>query len=187
MDRDASIEISAKIGALIAARAPQIGYTDADVSRAEAECSGDIAEMREIGLLRDSFEEYYVIREFCSLAGVNDAADGHYLLRLFAEARRLDADAFERDPYLRAISVPTVSDADILLTTAGYERGEIFQYDMPDFCAPLVVPKLGFFTRSVKFPAIYEGGVPWVSVCPSEINSMAGDAGEARGCPWVRV
>ena len=181
MDKDASIELSAKIGALIASKAPRVDYTNDELRRSEAACAADLAEMREIGLLRDSFEEYYVIREFCAEAGITDIADGHYLLRLFSEARRLDASDFERDSYLRAISVPTVGDGDVLLTTAEYARGEIFQYDMPDFSAPLVVPKLGFFDRAVKFPAIYENGVPWVSVCPSEINSMECDVSRARG------
>ena len=181
MDRDASVDLSAKIGALIASRSPRVDYTDGDVRRAEAECAADISELRELGLIRDSFEEYYVIREFCDITGIAEAADGHYLLRLFSEARMLDADKFRRDPYLRTIDVPTVGDGDILLTNAAYARGEIFQYDMPDFDAPLVAPKLGFFAEDVRFPAIYESGVPWVSVCPSEINSMESGIRRARG------
>ena len=181
MDREASLDLSARIGALIAERAPTVDFTEDDVRRAEAECAADLAEMRDIGLIRDTFREYYVIREFCAKYGVADEADGHYLLRLFSEARALDAVEFERDPYIQNIRVPTVSDGDVLLTTAAYARGEIFQYDMPDLAAPLVVPKLGFFDRAVTFPAIYEDGVPWVSVCPSEINSMACDIPAARG------
>ena len=181
MDREASLDLSARIGALIAERAPTVDFTDEDVRLAEAECAADLAEMRELGLIRDTFREYYVIREFCARYGVADAADGHYLLRLFSEARALDANEFGRDPYLQSISIPTVPDGDVLLTKAAYARGEIFQYDMPDFDAPLVVPKLGFFERAVTFPAIYEGGVPWVSVCPSEINSMSPDVPAASG------
>lgn len=181
MDKNASLDLSARIGALIAGHAPAVDYTDADVRAAEAACAGDLAEMRELGLVRDSFEEYYVIREFCARYGISDLADGHYLLRLFSEARRLDADEFERDPYLQNIEVPAATDGDVTLGGALYARGEIFQYDMPDFTSPLVVPKLGFFTRPVSFPAVYEGDVPWVSVCPSEINSMAADVRRARG------
>lgn len=181
MDRETSLDISARIGALIAERAPTVDYTEEDLRTAEAQCAGDIDEMRSIGLLRDSFEEYYVIREFCAKYGVSDIADGHYLLRLFSEARRLDADSFEEDPYLRDIRIPTVRDSNVALTNAVYGRGEIFQYDMPDFTASLVVPKLGFFTRPVSFPALYEDDVPWVSVCPSEINSMACDIPRGRG------
>ena len=88
MDRETSLDLSARIGALIAGHAPTVDYTDADVRAAEAECAGDLAEMREIGLLRDSFEEYYVIREFCARYGIADEADGHYLLRLFARRAR---------------------------------------------------------------------------------------------------
>lgn len=181
MDREASLGTSAKIGAFIASCNPRVEYTDGDVRRALDECRDDLAELRELGLIRDSFEEYYVMREFCAICDAPGLDDGHYLLRLFAEARMLDADSFEADAYLRNIRVPTVQSGDILLTTSSYARGEIFQYDMPDFSAPLVVPKLGFFRRDVSFGAIYEDGVPWISVCPSEINSMALDIAAAHG------
>ena len=114
MDREASLDLSARIGALIAERSPVVEYTDDDVRLAEAECADDLAEMRELGLIRGSFGEYYVIREFCARYGIADEADGHYLLRLFAEARMLDADEFLRDPYLQNISIPTVSDGGVL-------------------------------------------------------------------------
>lgn len=181
MDREASLDVSAGIGAFIARHSPRVEYTDADVRRAMDECRSDLDEMRGLGLIRDTFEEYYVIREFCAMCGVPGLDDGHYLLRLFSEARMLDADSFGKDPYLQNIRIPTVQKGDILLTSSGYAPGEIFQYDMPDFSAPLVVPKLGFFRRGVRFGAIYEDGVPWISVCPSEINSMAADIPAAHG------
>lgn len=181
MDREASLATSAGIGAFIASRNPRVEYTDGDVRRALDECRDDLDELRELGLIRDSFEEYYVIREFCAMCDAPGLGDGHYLLRLFAEARMLDADSFEADPYLQNIRIPTVQNGDILLTSSSYARGEIFQYDMPDFSSALVVPKLGFFRRDVSFGAIYEDGVPWISVCPSEINSMAMDIPAAHG------
>ena len=58
------------------------------------------------------------------------------------------------------------------MTYATYEKGEIFQYDMPDFDKSIVVPKVGFFDGSVRFPTIYEGEMPWMSVCPSETSTI---------------
>mgnify|MGYP003309616157 CR=1 FL=1 len=56
------------------------------------------------------------------------------------------------DKYLKNIKVPTVSNGNVLLTNACYEKGEFFQYDMPKLSEELVVPKLGFFNSRVFFP-----------------------------------
>ena len=36
----------------------------------------------------------------------------------------------------------------------------------------LGTPKVGFFDGTVKFPTIYEGEMPWMSVCPSETSTI---------------
>ena len=138
-------------------------------------------EMRELGLLGADFEQFYVIREFASMLDGADTPEGDYLLALFQNAARQDADAFENDPYLRGVKVPETVSGRFRLHYAEYARGEIFQYDMPDLHARLVVPKLGFFSRPVRFPALYEGSIPWVSVCPSEIHSMEKHIRAAHG------
>ena len=182
MDRDRSFGISALIGQIIATQAPCVAYTPREVKRARAAFSdGEIEELRRLGLMPGDFEGFYVIRRFCEEWGVSDRADGEYLAALFAQARHLSAADFENDPYLRAVSFDEVRRGEILLTHATYERGEIFQYDEPDFTAPLVVPRLGFFDRAVRFPTVYEGKTPWMSICPSEINSMREQIAAARG------
>ena len=166
-------ELSAAIGRYIAEKNPRIRYFTADIEAAKKVYSEeDLIEMREVGLITDDFEAYYVIREFLDLCGISEAADGSYLLELFRFARRLDAEEFRSNPYIRTIRFPETKHGNILLSTAEYRRGEILQYDMPDFSARTVVPRLGFFDRTVRFPTIYENKTPWMSVCPSEINSM---------------
>ena len=182
MTYEESLDLSARIGSLIASRFPRVDYTREDVERAMAEYSPeDLAEMRQIGILKEDFEEFYVIREFSEDYGIGEAGGGEYLLPLFARAKKLNADEFRSDPYLKNVTVPEVKEGDILLTTSEYERGEIFQYEMPDLTARTVTPSLGFFSEKVSFPAIYEGDVPWVSVCPSEISSMAEGIKKAHG------
>ena len=44
-----------------------------------------------------------------------------------------------------------------------------------------IFDELGYFDEDVSFPAIYEGNMPWVSACPSEINSMSGSLSEVSG------
>ena len=93
----------------------------------------------------------------------------------------LDADAFRCNPYIRSITVPTGRIGDFTLTTATYEPGEILEYDMPDFTKDPLEHRCGYFREPVTFPGIYEGVVPWMSVCPSEINSMRRHIEKARG------
>lgn len=88
---------------------------------------------------------------------------------------------FTDDPYLAAIPRGEEKSGEFLFTFAGYRKGEIFQYDMPDFDARLLLPRLGFVSRRIDFPALYEGNMPWVSACPSEIFSMRPDLPAAHG------
>ncbi len=175
------MHVSAAIGTVIARDFPVVKYTQSDVAKARAEFSDEeLDELCELGLMRDDFEEYYVIREFCRMISLGDVAQGDYIAALFKNARKLDADELEEDAYMK-LNVPEAKEGDITLAYAQYEAGEIFQYDMPDLTGRLVVPKLGFFTRKLRFPAIYEGNMPWVSVCPSEINSMKDDIAKMSG------
>lgn len=177
-----AVELSARIGDYIARKNPRIRYFTADVEAARREYTEeDLAEMRDLGLTADGFETYYVVREFLAECGATELADGTYLLALFREAKRLDAAEFRENPYIKAVSAPTVRRGRILLSTAEYRRGEILQYGMPDFNARTVVPKLGFFDRTVRFPTVYEGETPWMSVCPSEIESMREPIAAAHG------
>ena len=93
----------------------------------------------------------------------------------------LDAEEFKRNPYIRNIRIPTVRAGNYILTTAAYEPGETLEYDMPDFSKAPPEHRYGYFDQRVEFPGIYEGVVPWMSVCPSEIRSMARHIERARG------
>lgn len=108
-------------------------------------------------------------------------AGPEYVARLKEESRELDAKAFREDPYIKNIKIEDTKIEMFFLTNASYEAGELFQYDEPDLDADIVVPKLGYFTEKVDFPTIYEAVLPWMSACPSEINSMKDDMDKAHG------
>ena len=93
----------------------------------------------------------------------------------------LNAAEFRSNPYIKNIKIPTARVGDFTLTTAAYEPGEILEYDMPDFSRNPIEHRVGCFGERVEFPGIYEGVVPWMSVCPSEINSMARHIARAHG------
>lgn len=182
MKKEESLELTAQIAQRIAQRAPRIVYTPKDLKNARETYSNEkLRELAELGFYHGDFEQFFVMKCFCDGMDLWKRADEGYLRALFSQGRRLDRAEFYQDPYLSQIHIQERQLGEILLTECYYERGEFFQYDMPDLSADVVVPKLGFFSQKVAFPAVYEGRIPWVSVCPSEIHSMMPDVPAAHG------
>jgi len=177
-----SRELTAAISSCIISQVPQVQYAPADVEKALKSYTADELQLlRDAGWLTDDFECFYVIHRFLSQSGFMDMADDRFLNETFRLAKKLDAGEFRKDPYLTALKIPEAKAGNFTLTHASYDRGELLQYDMPDIRKSTVVPKLAFFTEKVTFPAVYEGDMPWVSVCPSEIRSMGPDVELAHG------
>ena len=182
MTKEESIKVTGYIARIIAEKAPTVTYTPKDIKEARAAYSDEkLARLKAEGFYFDDFELFYVMLRFTEALGLWDRADPDYLKVLFSQAKKLDRGNFYQDPYLKEITVKERRIENFLLTESEYARGEFFQYDMPSLCGELVVPKLGFFPQRVAFPAVYEGNIPWVSVCPSEIYSMAPDIPDATG------
>ncbi len=182
MDKENSLRLSGYISQKIINEAPVVNYSKAEIEKARKKYTDEQLEaLKEQGLYYGDFETFYVIKKFCDKLNIWDYADSDYLRKLFYQARRHKKQFFYDDPYLKNIKVPTVSNGNVLLLNACYEKGEFFQYDMPKLSEDIVVPKLGFFDTNVFFPSVYEGDMPWVSVCPSEINSMQPDVDKAHG------
>ena len=180
MDPFLSEKISAGIGTYLANHAPVTHF-----DRAEAEQRRRTLTPSELSAVKKSgardYITYDMLSRFLKETGLCREADETYLFSLFSAARTLSPEEFLHDPYLKKIRVPQKRIGNFLLTTASYEAGEWLQYEMPDFDAPVVVPHLGFFPQKVTFPTVYEGNIPWMSVCPSEISSMRLPAKKAHG------
>lgn len=182
MTKEDSEKISSELASLIANEAPYIEYSPKDIKLYKRGLSEKrINEFRNSGLLQDDFELFYVMNRFKEALKLSDKADGEYIKALFRYARRFSISDFYENPYIKNIKVPDMKIGDYLLTSASYDRGEFFQYDMPDLSADMVILKIGFFTGKVHFPGIYEGVIPWMSVCPSEIFSMQEPIEKAYG------
>lgn len=123
----------------------------------------------------------YVMDVLCKGLSLDKVAGSEYVEKLKAQARCFEPEEFNQDPFIKNVKVTDTKIGEFLLTNATYAKGEIFQYDEPDVHDDIVVPKLGFFTGKVDFPTIYEDVIPWMSVCPSEINSMKKDMERATG------
>ena len=182
MDKNASLKLSGYISQAIINEAPKISYSKQELEKEKKKYPQEqLDKLKEEGFYDGDFEKFFVIKKLCDRLNIWDYADEEYLRKLFSEVRKLDKKSFCENEYLKKIKVPTVSNDDILLLNACYEKGEFLQYDMPKLSDEIVVPKLGFFTDNVFFPSVYEGEMPWVSVCPSEINSMQIDVDKAEG------
>lgn len=95
--------------------------------------------------------------------------------------RKLDASEFRNNPYIRNVKVESAKSGNFTLALNAYEPGELLEYDMPDFSKDPIEHRIGYFNERVEFPGIYEGVIPWMSVCPSEINSMKRHIDKAHG------
>lgn len=176
MKPELAIQITNEISGIIAREAPFVEYNQDNLKLAE-----QFLQNWEKALVLDDFECFYVIREFCRAIGIWREEYIEYLSALRRQARKMNDSEFQGNPYIKEIHVPEVRKNQFLLTHASYGAGEIFQYDMPNLAEEMIVPKLGFFHKEVKFPGIYEGVIPWVSVCPSEMNSMKREITQAYG------
>lgn len=188
MTKDESLKISAEIASMINSGDLVIDYSESEIKGMKLGISDVSLEgYRHAGLLGDcvadenEFEKFCVIKKLCDKLDIWRRTDDRYLRELFGRARMFTVREFYRDPYLLNIFVPITEIGDFALRAVTYDRGEIFQHEMPDFESDIVVPRLGFFPELVAFPSIYEGTVPWVSVCPSEISSMQTQIKRANG------
>ena len=182
MDKDLSLKLSGYISQKIINEAPTVKYTKFDIEKEMKKYPmSQLEELRKDGYYNGDFELFFVVKKLCDALDIWKYADEDYLKKLFSQAKRLEKNVFYADPYLKNIKVPTVNNGNFLLMNACYEKGEFFQYDMPKLSDDIVVPKLGFFDKHVFFPAVYEGSMTWVSVCPSEVNSMNIDVEKAEG------
>ena len=176
------LTLSAKIANYIAQAVPVFDFDAADLAAAKAAMAPQReAYYRRMGWLQEDFRTFWTVKTLLDKLDLWSVAPTAYLTQLFARAKALDPAYIEQNPYVKNIPFCEQRIGDFLLTNACYEGGELLQYDEPDFDAPMVVPKLGYFARRVSFPTIYECAMPWMSVCPSEIASMEEHFAYARG------
>jgi hypothetical protein len=176
MNKQLSEQLSGEIAYIIASQAPYIEYTAADVEKTKREITG-----KQLKWVKGDCEVFHVVTAFLKALHVLEKADESYLKALYQNARKYTVEEFYGDPFLKKVHVPDEKIGEFYLTNATYGRGEFFQYDQPDLSAEIVVPKLAFCTGEVSFATIYEGNIPWMSACPSEINSMKTQMEQAHG------
>lgn len=182
MTKNETFSLTAELTGIISATSPVYNFSNGQVqSEMESYSEQEISALKRLGWLSDDFELFMVILSFLEENNVFDRASDEYIATIFKNAKKLSVAEFYNDEYIKNVKFSDVQKGDILLTSASYERGELFLYDAPELSGEVVVPKIAFFTGKVSFPTIYQGVVPWMSVCPSEINTMKEQTERAHG------
>lgn len=95
----------------------------------------------------------------------------------------LSPEAFEADPYYRAIRVERARHGRCELRRQRFQPCEAFVCgDIERLEDGRAVPQIGFFERAFEYPAILEGGREWMTVTPNEIATMRAPVSRAHGC-----
>ena len=96
--------------------------------------------------------------------------------------RKLDASECSTDPYYAAIRLPEIERGRWKMGYKTIEPYELFTADdlrvMPD---GREIPQTGFFSKQFRAPVVEENGREWMTVTPSEINTMTADIRAAYG------
>jgi hypothetical protein len=132
-------------------------------------------------------EEYAFYALLSAAFGLDEEKDEHdrRLARnyLLPSVRKLDPDLYTMNPYYRNLKIPAVTSGRWELKYESYLPYEGFIYNdlivRPDFTE---IPRLGFFSKEFKFPAVLENGSEWMTITPNEIETMqpAVDAVDGR-------
>lgn len=95
---------------------------------------------------------------------------------------RLDAQECRNDPYYQTIRLPEISRGKWKMGYKTIAAYELFTSDdlkvLPD---GREIPQTGFFTEDFRAPVVEENGREWMTVTPSEINTMTADIRAAFG------
>lgn len=119
----------------------------------------------------------------CGLNADEDANDRVMVQRYFQHAiHRLDANECRSDPYYQTIRMPEITRGTWKMGYKTIAAYELFTSDDLKGCADgREIPQVGFFTEDFRAPVVEENGREWMTVTPSEINTMTADIQAAYG------
>jgi len=96
--------------------------------------------------------------------------------------RRLDSSVYRNDPFFRNIVIPNAASGEWELAWQEYSPYELFLRDDLILTDDLrQVPAIGYFAESFRYPSVLQGGREWMSIKPSEIESLLPAIHAAQG------
>ena len=119
----------------------------------------------------------------CMLDTVNDADDKILYRKYFIPmVHKLDASEFEADEYYKTVKCEEKSLGKWKLTNLTCQPYEAFVCGDPDILPDgRILPRIGYFERGFKYPAILEGGREWMTLLPNEIITTKPHIEKAHG------
>ena len=94
----------------------------------------------------------------------------------------LDAEECRKDPYYQMIRLPETSRGKWKMGHKTIKAYEAFTSDdLRTLADGREIPQIGFFTQNFRAPIVEENGREWMTVTPSEINTMTADIRAASG------
>ncbi len=142
----------------------------------------DIHSLMECGVDTETAQRLLVAAA-CGLDPEANEMDGIMEEQYFRHAiHLLDAEECRRDPYYQTIRLPETARGKWKMGYKTIEAYELFTSDdlkvMDD---GREIPQTGFFTEDFRAPVVEENGREWMTVTPSEINTMTADIEAAYG------
>lgn len=88
---------------------------------------------------------------------------------------------FDKNPYLQTIKVPPVKRNGFGYSLEKNMRLELCNTNTLIYLDNVAIPRLSTFDHSIKYPVFSQSGKIWMSVSPSEINTIEEPIREAEG------
>lgn len=137
----------------------------------------DVREVAACGVDQDE-AVLMLLAAACGFDGDREAVERY----LRPSLERLDAKAFMLNPYLQTIRFPEAKQGGWEMTQLEYAPYELFvRDDLLILEGGREIPRLGYFTGAVRYPAVLQDGREWMTVTPNEIATMEGAISRAHG------
>lgn len=142
-----------------------------------------IKEVDPAGLLSTEEVCYALFTGACGVDEMENEEDAILAKGYFRESlSRLDTDDFTSNPYYQNIKIPQVKFGRWELAYQEYTPYEAFIYqDIKLYPDSREVPILGYFTEPFKYPSVMEDGHEWMSIKPSELETLKKSIENAHG------
>lgn len=131
----------------------------------------DIESVKEIATSTEVSVESAYAEVMAAMFGFDTVGDDRAFFRNYflPMIHELSCDDFENDDYYKNIKIPSAKMGRWELKTQELKAGEAFVCD--DFLVTddgRMIPQIGFFTKSFKYPAVLENGREWMTLMPNE-------------------
>lgn len=142
----------------------------------------DMQEMMHTCQLRPEEAYAALLCAWCGLDTSREKDARIYRQYLPSMLHQLRAEDYAQDAYLQAVGFPEGAQGGIQLAAQQYQPMELFVCD--DFRVDhqgRVLPQLGWFPESFRYPALTEQGRVWMTITPNEINTLRPLARQTKG------